>query len=82
VEAALRPPIWQLMNFAKQWPWDPQYFKPWKKDSAGEYTTEIDRERCLVKAGALILAEQERLDRALKKVVSKLAEIRTQKDSQ
>lgn len=34
------------------WPWDPQWWKP------------KDRRRDLVKAGALIVAEIERLDRA------------------
>lgn len=36
----------------KQWPWDPSWWKP------------TDARRDLVKAGALILAEIERLDRA------------------
>lgn len=36
------------------WPWDPEYWKP----------TPDDRVRELVKAGALILAEIERLQRA------------------
>lgn len=81
VNAALKPPIWLYMNF-KKWPWDAQYFKPWKKDAAGNTTTEIDQDRCLIKAGALIIAEQERLERALQKVVGKIAEIRKQKENQ
>lgn len=64
-------------TFFQSWPWDPSWFKPWKKDS-----NEIDRERCLIKAGALIIAEQERLERALQKVVGKLAEIQTQKTNE
>lgn len=75
---AVRPQSWVYARFHSDWPWEPQYFKPWKKDATGKYTTEIDPERCLIKAGALILAEQERLERALRKVVNKLAEIRTQ----
>ena len=76
---AFKTPIWGYMNF-KKWPWGPEYFKPWKKNSFGNYTTEIDPERCLIKAGALILAEQERLDRALQKVINKLAEVRQLKE--
>jgi len=74
---ATKPNIWPFTRFHVEWPWSPEWFKPWKKDAAGNYTTEIDKERCLVKAGALIIAEQERLERALQKVVSKLAEIQT-----
>ena len=74
---AIKPPIWPFMYF-KKWPWGPEFFKPWKKDAAGNYTTEIDKERCLIKAGALIIAEQDRLDRALQKVITKLAEVQTQ----
>lgn len=77
---AVKPPIWPLMYF-KRWPWGPEFFKPWKKDAAGDYTTEVDKERCLVKAGALILAEQARLQRALEKVITKLAEVQNQKDN-
>lgn len=76
---AIKTPIWAFTRFHIEWPWDPQWFKPWKKDASGNYTTEIDKERCLVKAGALIIAEQERLERALQKVVVKLAEIRNEK---
>lgn len=78
---AVKPPIWPLMYF-KRWPWGPEFFKPWKKDAAGDYTTEIDKERCLVKAGALILAEQSRLARALEKVITKLAELQSQKTNE
>lgn len=76
VNTALKTPIWAYSNF-KQWPWSPEWFKPWRKLSA---ITEIDKERCLIKAGALILAEQDRLDRALQKVIAKLAEIQNPKD--
>jgi hypothetical protein len=76
--AAIKSPIWAYHNF-KQWPWGSDYFKPWKKNGFGNYTSEIDRERCLIKAGALILAEQDRLDRALQKVINKLAEVQQEK---
>lgn len=75
---AIKTPIWAFTRFHVEWPWEPQWFKPWKKNGFGNYTTEIDQERCLIKAGALIIAEQERLDRALHKVVAKLAEIQNQ----
>lgn len=71
--ATAKNPVWPFSNF-KGWPWSPEWFKPWKKNS-----TAIDRERCLVKAGALILAEQARLNRALDKVVTTLAELQSQK---
>jgi len=74
VNTALKPQIWAYMNF-KSWPWGPEWYKPWRKLSA---TAEIDKERCLIKAGALILAEQDRLDRALRKVITELAEVQTQ----
>lgn len=80
-QVALKPAIWAYLNF-KQWPWGPEWFKPWKKNGFGNYTTEIDQERCLVKAGALILAEQSRLNSALEKVTLKLAEIQYQKSNQ
>lgn len=41
------------------WPWDPDWFKPFKTE-----TKEVDRIRCLEKAGALIAAEIDRLKRA------------------
>lgn len=74
---AIKTPIWAYLNF-KRWPWGPEFFKPWRKNGFGNYTTEIDQERCLIKAGALIIAEQERLERALQKVVAKLAEVQAQ----
>lgn len=77
VNAAIKAPIWAYLNF-KAWPWGPEFFKPWKKNGFGNYTTEIDQERCLIKAGALILAEQDRLNRALEKVINKLAEVQQQ----
>jgi len=79
VNTALNSPVWAYTNFRTKWPWDPEWFKPWKKDPAGNYTAEIDKERCLIKSGALILAEQERLERALQKVVQKLAEVQQTK---
>jgi hypothetical protein len=39
------------------WPWSDNYWKP------GDWANLTDRRRCLVKAGALILAEIERMDR-------------------
>ena len=51
------------------WPWSLEWFKPWKKDlAAGEKV--VDRRRCLVKAGALIRAERERLVRIEERIVS------------
>jgi len=52
--SALIPASWvqPLLAF---WPWAPEWLK------TGEPT---DRQRCLVKAGALIIAELERLERA------------------
>ena len=47
-----RTPNDYLAAALKLWPWEPNWFKP------------KDRRRDLVKAGALILAELERLDRA------------------
>ncbi|MHA0048620.1 hypothetical protein [Deinococcus sp. PEB2-67] len=41
------------------WPWDLEWFKPGNPLHVPE-----DRLRCLDKAGALLLAERERLDRA------------------
>ncbi len=78
---AFKPPIWPFMFF-KKWPWGPEYFKPWKKHPDGSYSTEIDKERCLIKAGALIVAEQDRLKRALERVVIKLSEIQKEGTSQ
>jgi hypothetical protein len=46
-----RPVAWSDM-FTRLWPWDQQWWKP------------TDRRRDLVKAGALIVAEIERIDRA------------------
>lgn len=44
-----------------EWPWTVHWWKP----SDGKHGRPLDRRRDLVKAGALILAEIERLDRAL-----------------
>ena len=49
------------------WPWGPEFWKPCKKDSI-----EVDRERCLVKSGALIYAEVDRLNRLGMRVVNEL----------
>lgn len=57
------------------WPWDAEYWKPCKKDSI-----EVDRERCLVKAGALIYAEIDRLNRLGVRIVNELKAIK-QKES-
>ena len=53
------------------WPWDVEYWKPCKKDSI-----EVDRERCLVKSGALIYAEIDRLNRLGIRVVNELKAIK------
>jgi hypothetical protein len=46
------------------WPWDREYWKPWSKTIPDK----VDKQRCLVKAGALLLAEQARVMRLLAKV--------------
>jgi len=55
------PPIsrihWDGEPAPATWPWDPKWWKP------------TDRRRDLVKAGALILAEIERLDRAAARAI-------------
>jgi hypothetical protein len=53
------------------WPWSQEYWKPCKKDSI-----EVDRERCLVKSGALIYAEIDRLNRLGIRVVNELKAIK------
>ena len=53
------------------WPWELKYWKPCPKDS-----TSVDRERCLVKAGALIYAEIDRLNRLGVRVVNELKSIK------
>lgn len=62
LEAKLeRPPIrrgWAVVDFLRAvWPWDPKWWKP-NTEAPGW------RRRCLVKAGALIIAAIEKLDRA------------------
>ena len=48
------PNIWDILGHGPvSWPWSPYWYKP------------TDRRRDLIKAGALILAEIERLDRAV-----------------
>lgn len=54
--------------FLDWWPWDLKYWKPIKRDG----TQEVDKKLCLIKSGALIVAEMSRLDRALGKVVEEL----------
>ena len=43
------------------WPWDRDWFKPFEKDY--QEIPAVDRKRCLIKAGALIAAELDRLNR-------------------
>ncbi len=78
--ATAKYPTWAYINF-RSWPWSPEWFKPWKKNPDGTTSTAVDPERCLIKAGALILAEQERLVRSLQKVIDKLAEVQNQKSN-
>jgi hypothetical protein len=56
--AHLKPGIFGSMALRQLWPWAKEWWKP------------TDRRRDLVKAGALILAEIERLDRAAAKEVA------------
>ena len=53
------------------WPWDVEYWKPCQKGSIA-----VDRERCLVKAGALIYAEIDRLTRMGIRFVNELKAIK------
>jgi hypothetical protein len=59
-----------------KWPWDWQWFKPWRKADGPRV---VDSERCLVKAGALLRAEQERLARIEEKVTASLATVLSSK---
>lgn len=52
------------------WPWDLKYWKP------GNPTTPVDRERCLIKAGALIYAEIDRLNRVGVRIVDELKSLK------
>ena len=45
-----------------RWPWDWRWFKPFDNEHRG-YFPVVDRVRCLVKAGALAFAEEDRLER-------------------
>lgn len=45
-----------------KWPWDWTWFKPFDENHRG-YFPRVDSLRCLVKAGALILAERDRYGR-------------------
>jgi hypothetical protein len=54
---------------AAKWPWDSHWFKPFAEPPASDPQYEhsfpvVDRIRCLMKAGALIAAEIDRLQRA------------------
>lgn len=42
------------------WPWEREWFKPFKKGNPNNFP-EVDRIQCLVKSGALIAAEIDRL---------------------
>ena len=44
------------------WPWDWTWFKPFDKNHRATFP-KVDRMRCLVKAGALALAEADRYSR-------------------
>jgi len=51
-----------------RWPWEPCWFKPFSEPPANDPQYEysfpvVDRVRCLIKAGALIAAELDRLER-------------------
>lgn len=43
------------------WPWELKWFKPWE-ENRGTFPA-IDKSRCLIKAGSLMQAEIDRLDR-------------------
>lgn len=44
------------------WPWDWSWFKPFDRNHRGHFP-QVDRLRCFVKAGALAMAEEDRLTR-------------------
>lgn len=46
----------------EDWPWDWTWFKPFDNSHRGPFP-KVDRLRCLVKAGALARAEEDRLER-------------------
>lgn len=46
------------------WPFEIDWFKPCTKTPNGTYTNTVDQKRCLIKAGALCLAELHRAERA------------------
>lgn len=55
----------EMLDGGGNWPWDLEWFKPFDPSfmgDVGEFPV-IDRKRCLVKAGALIAAEIDRLQR-------------------
>jgi len=43
----------------KDWPWASNWFKPWASGDPSKF----DVQRCLVKAGALAMAERDRMNR-------------------
>jgi hypothetical protein len=49
-------------NVETKWPWDQHWFKPFVPSIGGGFP-EVDKQRCLIKAGALMLAEIDRLQR-------------------
>lgn len=57
---ALREPVTACL---RMWPWDSKWFKPFKPHTGLDSCAEVDKVRCLVKAGALVDAETDRLNR-------------------
>ena len=53
----------------ENWPWADKYWKPTNKDNV------FDRKRCLVKAGALIFADIDRLNRMGFLIVNQLKKL-------
>lgn len=58
-----------------QWPWDTQWFKPFRSDLSNAEFPEVDRLRCLVKAGALYKAELDRIDRRRRAIAKTVPQI-------
>ena len=69
LEATHRTDLGEILE--NEWPWEAYFFKPYMPRStvSGEV---VDTEKCLIKAGALILAEQDRLSRVLSDIQSQL----------
>jgi hypothetical protein len=55
-------------KYVNDWPFDPSWWKPRSKDDPET----VDRRRCLVRAGALLEAEMERLQRLRERVLAEL----------